>query len=102
MPQHQLDGETGKVGIVPHHGVRHPRKGALCVVFHCSAEFKGASLNSQLLQGPNLTSSLLGVLVRFRQEPVTFMGDIQSMFYQVNPLRSIDAPVCQNHVTNLR
>ena len=83
MPQHQLDGETGKIWYIPHHGVRHPRKGALRVVFDCSAEFKGASLNSQLLQCPNLTSSLLGVLVRFRQEPVVFMGDIQSMFYQV-------------------
>ena len=52
-------------------------------MFDCSAEFKGTSLNSQLLQGPNLTSSLLGVLTRFRQEPVAFMGDIKSMFYQV-------------------
>ena len=83
VPQHQLDGENGKVWYIPHHGVRHPKKGTLRVVFDCSAEFKGASLNSQLLQGPNLTSSLLGVLVRFRQEPVAFMGDIQSMFYQV-------------------
>lgn len=35
------------------------------------------------MQGPNLTSSLLGVLTRFRQHPVAFMGDIQAMFYQV-------------------
>lgn len=35
------------------------------------------------MQGPNLTSSLLGVLTRFRQHPVTFMGDIQAMLYQV-------------------
>lgn len=41
------------------------------------------SLNNELLQGPNLTSSLLGVLTRFRQEPVACMGDIQAMFYQV-------------------
>lgn len=83
VPQHQLDGENGKTWYIPHHGVRHPRKGSLRVVFDGSAEFKGASLNSQLLQGLNLTSSLLGVLVRFRQEPVAFMGDIKSMFYQV-------------------
>lgn len=83
VPQHQLGGEIGKVWYIPHHGVRHPRKGTMCVVFDYSAEFKGASLSSQLLQGPNLTSSLLGVLVRFRQDPVVFMVDIQSMFYQV-------------------
>lgn len=53
------------------------------MVFDCGATFKGTSLNSQLLQGPNLTSSLLGVLTRFRQESVALMGDIQQMFYQV-------------------
>lgn len=83
VPQHQLDCEEGQVWYVPHHGVHHPRKGSLRVVFDCGAEFRGTSLNNELLQGPNLTSSLFGVLVRFRQEPVAFMGDIKSMFYQV-------------------
>lgn len=45
--------------------------------------FKGTSLNSQLLQGPNLASSLLRVLTRFRQEPVAIMEDIQMIFCQV-------------------
>ena len=44
---------------------------------------KGTSLNNVFYQGPNLSSSLLGVLTRFRQEPVAFMGDIQAMFHQV-------------------
>ena len=30
-----------------------------------------------------MTNSLVGVLTRFRQEPVTFMADIEAMFYQV-------------------
>lgn len=68
---------------IPHHGVYHPRKGKLRVVFDCGAKFKGTSLNEQLLQGPNLTSSLIGVFLRFRQEPVAFMSDVKSMFYQV-------------------
>lgn len=63
--------------------MHHPRKGNLRVVFDCRAEFWGTALNGELLQCSNLTSSLLGVLVRFRQEPVAFMGDIKSMFYQV-------------------
>ena len=83
VPQHQLNRGNGQVWYIPHHGVHHPKKGTLRVVFDCGAEFQGTSLNSQLLQGPNLTSSLLGVLVRFRQEPVAFMGDIKAMFYQV-------------------
>jgi hypothetical protein len=36
-----------------------------------------------LLQGPDLTNNLIGVLLRFRQEGIAFMADIQKMFYQV-------------------
>lgn len=62
VPQPQLKQPDGKVLYIPHHGVRHLKKGTLRVVFDCGAEFKGTSLNNQLLQGPNLTSSLVGVL----------------------------------------
>ncbi|XP_073725193.1 GTPase IMAP family member 8 [Misgurnus anguillicaudatus] len=41
------------------------------------------SLNSQLIQGPNLTNTLIGVLNRLREEPVAMMADLESMFYQV-------------------
>ncbi|XDV39580.1 hypothetical protein PO909_008806 [Leuciscus waleckii] len=61
-------------------------KRSLRVVFDCGATFKGTSLNQQLLQGPNLTSTLLGVLLRFRLEPVAVMGDIQAMFHQAKIL----------------
>ena len=37
----------------------------LRMVFDCGASFQGTSLNQQLLQGPYLTSSLVGVFVRF-------------------------------------
>lgn len=83
VPTEQLDGCTGRVWYIPHHGVHHPKKRTLRVVFDCGATFMGTSLNDQLLQGPNLTSTLLGVLLRFRQEADTVMGDIQSMFHQV-------------------
>lgn len=53
------------------------------VLFDCGATFRGMSLNSELLQGPNLTSTMQGVLMRFRPEPAAFMGDIQAMFHQV-------------------
>lgn len=48
VPQHQLETPTGKVWYIPHHGVYHPRKRKLRVVFDCGAEYKGTSLNSQL------------------------------------------------------
>ena len=65
-------------GISP--TIYHPKKSTLHVVFDCGVTFNGTSLNSQFLQGPNLPSSLLGVLTRFRQEPGALMGVIQQMF----------------------
>ena len=41
------------------------------------------SLNDQLLQGPEMTNKLVGVLSRFRQDPVAFTADIEVMFCQV-------------------
>ena len=58
-----------------------PRK--IIVVFDCSAQFAGKSLNQELLTGPDLTNSIIGVLTRFRQGEVAFMADIESMYYQV-------------------
>lgn len=84
VPQDTLKTDPGKAWYIPHHGVYHPKKpDKIRVVFDCSAKFAGTSLNDQLLQGPDLTNSLVGVLTRFRQEPVAFMADIEAMFYQV-------------------
>ena len=69
---------------LPHHPVFHPQKpGNVRVVFDCSGTYRGSSLNDQLLQGPDLTNTLVGVLTRFREEPVAFMADVEAMFYQV-------------------
>ena len=37
----------------------------------------------ELLQGPDLTNNLVGILLRFLQDPVAVMGDVLSMFHQV-------------------
>ena len=80
----RLDAYWGRTWYIPHHGVYHPMKPEkIRVVYDCSASYKGVSINDRLLQGPNLTSSLIGVLLRFRQEPFAVMGDVEKMFYQV-------------------
>lgn len=67
---------------LPLFGVYHPHKPEkIRVVFDSSAQYKGVSLNSVLLTGPDLTNSLIGVLIRFRKEQVAVMADIQQMFY---------------------
>jgi len=75
---------TKESWFIPHHLVQHNNKAR--VVFNCSYQFRQASLNDQLLPGPTLGSSLLGVLLRFRQYPVAISGDIRSMFHQVRLL----------------
>lgn len=94
IPHDQLTPDPGKVWYLPHHGVYHPRKGKLRVVFDCASTFHGTSLNKELLQGPDLTNTLIGVLLRFRQGPIAFMTDIEGMFHQVR--------VAKEHVNFLR
>ena len=67
---------------LPHFGVYHPKKkDKIRVVFDSAAESNGVSLNKLLLVGPDLTNNLLGVLLRFRHNPVALVGDIEQMFH---------------------
>ena len=74
--------KAGCVSYIPHHGVYHPHKKKLRVVFDCSARCQGVSINDLLLQGPDLINGLVGILCRFRQERVAVVCDIRKMFYQ--------------------
>lgn len=87
VPNEQLERDDGKIWYIPHHGVYHPRKKTIRVVFDCASAFRGTSLNHELLQGPNLTNTLIGVLLRFRQGPIALMADIEGMFHQVRVAR---------------
>ena len=74
----------GKLWYLSHHGVYHPAKpNKICVVFDCSAEYVGRSINKGLIAGPYLTNQIVGTLIRFRQEKIAFVADIETMFFQV-------------------
>ena len=51
------------------------------MVFDSSAEFGGTPLNKELLPGPDLANSLIGVLFRFCHREVGIMADIEQMFH---------------------
>ena len=81
-----LDDWQGRVWYLPHHPVWHPQKKKIRVVFDCSATYNGISLNSKLLQGPDMTNSLVGVLFAFQtmlRSCVALAADIECMFYRV-------------------
>ena len=62
----------------------HPqKKDKIRVVFDAAAMQDGVSLNNHLHPRPDLTNSLLGVLLRFRQYPIALVPDIEGMFNQV-------------------
>jgi hypothetical protein len=83
VPDSQKHRQDGRVWFIPHHGVYQPVKQKLRIVYDCAAEFDDTSLNKELLQGPDLTNGLIGVLMRFRQFPIAVKADIEAMFYQV-------------------
>ena len=73
---------NGNVWYLPHFGVYHPKKpDQIRVVFDSSAEYQGTSLNGELLTGPDLTNSLVGVLIRLRRDEVAAMCDVEQMFH---------------------
>ena len=84
MPTDELQPGDRQVWYLLHHPVTHPLKPEkVRVVFDCAAQFPHTSFNRQLLQGPDLTNSIVGVLTRFPQEFVGLVADTQAMFHQV-------------------
>ena len=66
--------KSEKTWYIPHHWVAHPAKpGKVSVMFDCSAEYRGTSLNNQLITEPDLTNQLAGVLTKFTEEQIAFL-----------------------------
>ena len=75
--------EEGHTWYLPHHPVLHPQKPR--IVFDCAAKYEDVPLNDRLLQGPDMTNTLIGVLSRFCLEPTAFMADIEVFRHDVLP-----------------
>ena len=68
----------------PRHGVYHLHKPSkLRVVFDCSPELNGRSINKELLPGPDLANKLVGVWIKVRENKVTFMADIAKVYFHI-------------------
>lgn len=83
-PEQAKSGRNDITWYLPHHPVLIPNKpGKLRIVFNAVAEYKGTSLNKNLIQGPDMKSSLFGALLRFRQGNVGLAADVEAVFHQV-------------------
>ncbi|XP_022806184.1 uncharacterized protein LOC111343295 [Stylophora pistillata] len=84
LSEQELSESTPRVWYLPHHPVLNPHKpGKVRRVSDAAAKYQGTSLNNQLSSGPDLLNSLIGILMRFRQELIAMSADIEAMFNQV-------------------
>ncbi|KAL9975233.1 hypothetical protein ACROYT_G012367 [Oculina patagonica] len=84
LSEKELATESSNHWYLPHHPVTSPTKpGKVRIVFDAAAKYEGTSLNKNLLSGPDMTNSLVGVLLRFRQGTIGIAADIEGMFHQI-------------------
>ena len=73
-----------KIWYLPTHPVENPNKpGKIRRVANAASKFKGCSLNTCLLTGPDLSADLLELILRFREHAIGVLADIESMFMQI-------------------
>ena len=84
MSKKEAQRKTSKTWILPTHPVFHPKKpNKLRVVNDAAAKFQGTSLNTNLITGPDLLNSLVGIILRFRIGKIAVTADLEEFFHQV-------------------
>ncbi|XP_061184389.1 uncharacterized protein LOC133192393 [Saccostrea echinata] len=75
----------GPVYYISHHEVLKPgsKSTPLRIVFNSSASFIGHVLNSYWMKGPKVLNDLISVLLKFRENQSTLVGDISKMYNSV-------------------
>ena len=82
-----LEEPGGNVHYLPHHAVirRDAETTKLRIVYDASSKEtkNGTSLNDCLHTGPSLNPLLFDILVRFRENKIALLGDIENAFLNV-------------------
>ena len=84
MSKEDLDYD-GPVHYISHHEVlKQDSASTPCrIVFNASANYKSHVLNEYWAKGPDLLGNLLGILVKFREHFVGYIGDVKQMYHTV-------------------
>ena len=86
LSQDELEAWSGPVFYLSHMALEQPKSltTPVRIVFNSSQVYRGVSLNSFLAKGPDAyNNNLLGMLLRFRENPVVMVGDIKKMYNSV-------------------
>ena len=87
LSSEEIDSWTGPVFYIAHMALEQPKSEStpVRVVFNASQSYKGVSLNSCLAKGPDrYNTSLLGMLIRWREFLICIIGDISKMYNSVH------------------
>ena len=80
----ELQSESKKTWYLPHRFVINPKKpDRLRRVYDASAKFMGQSLNDKIFTGPNILSSLFGVLLRLCEGRIAMAADVKEMYHML-------------------
>ena len=85
LSKEELTNYKGPTHYIAHHEVLKPESKStpVRIVFNSSANYMGHVLNEYWAKGPDLLNNLLGILIRFRENKVAFIGDIKKMYHTV-------------------
>ncbi|XP_066029071.1 uncharacterized protein [Pocillopora verrucosa] len=85
LTEDELKEYKGPIHYISYHEVLKPdsKTTPVRIVFNSSANYMGHILNDYWAKGPDLLNNILGILVRFRENPVAFIGDIKKMYHTV-------------------
>ena len=83
MTTEEMNNWNGPVFYLSHLAVEPPKSltTPVRIVFNSSQLYRGVSLNSFPVKGPDFfKNNLLGMLIRFRENAVVLVGDIRKMY----------------------
>ena len=85
LNREETDNYKGPVHYISHHEVLklESKSTPVRIVFNSSANYMSHILNDYWAKGPDLLNSLIGVLIRFRENKIAMIGEIKKMYHTI-------------------